>query len=166
MGWAEDQIKKERAEEESRAVDKELHLREERAKDEVGPGCFKKVKIYVEAEIDKYNGARPNSSSEGMAFIPDTSMEEEQDFMSKIPSFTIRKKDGRYAYVYVSYRQHGHVLQWKCGGAEGSYALRTRPNGVGYFVGSDSIEKTPEQIGNELLNRLIRAELRGGIVWG
>jgi hypothetical protein len=167
MGWAENQIKRDQAKEESSAVDNELRLREERMKDEVGRDCFEKVKAYVKTEIDTYNKAMPNSSTQGLSFIPDTSVEEERDFMSKIPSFTIRKKDGRCAYVYVRYRQNGHVLEWRCGASQGSYELRVHPDGAGYFVERDGTPKTPEMVGNELLNMAINAEPSGGggMVW-
>ena len=111
MGWADNQIKKELHEEESKAIENELRVREERTKDEVGRDCFEKVKAYVQAEIEKYNKAQLDSTSHGMSFFSDTSVQEERDFMSKIPSFSIRRKDGRYGYVYVSYRQNTHVLQ-------------------------------------------------------
>lgn len=167
MGWAEDQIKKDQHKEESRAIDNELRIREERMKDEVGRDCFEKVKAYVKTEIEKYNKAMLTSSTQGMSFIPDTSVEEERDFMSKIPSFTIRKKDGRCDYLYVRYRQNGHVLEWRCGASRGSYELRVHPNGVGYFVKGDGTPKTPEMIGSELLDIASNAQPSGsgGMVW-
>jgi hypothetical protein len=70
MGWAEDQIRKDRDQEESRAVDNELHVREERMKDEIGRSCFEKVKAYIQTEIEKYNMAMPNSSTQGISFFP------------------------------------------------------------------------------------------------
>lgn len=164
MSWADDQIKKEKQEQESKAVNDELRLMDNRLKSEVGKGCFEAVKAYVKAEIEKYNKAQQNPTS-GIFFLPDSSVEEEGDMMSQIPSFTIFKKDQPRARFYVKYSQARHMLLWRCGTSEGSYELRVAENGKGYLVGTDGNPKTPEEVGQELLNRAMQADPIGGSVW-
>lgn len=166
MGWAEDQIKKEQREQESRAVDKEIRIREERLKDEVGKGCFEAVKAYIKAETEKYNKAQQSQTS-GIFFLPDSSAEEEGDMLSRIPSFTIFRKDQPRARLYAKYSQVQHALLWKCGSAQGSYEVRVNAASKCFFVRSeDDNPKTPEQIGDELLDKANRAESTGGgAVW-
>ena len=78
MSWADDQIRKERNEQESTKISDELRAWDHRVKDEVGKGCFDAVKNYVKAETEKYNKAQQNQAS-GIFFLPDSSAEEEGD---------------------------------------------------------------------------------------
>jgi len=165
MGWADDQIKEDQKDKESQAISDDLRLREEQLKDDVGRDCFEALKAYVKSQIERYNGSPSTSPTDRLLFIPDSSSAEEQDIMSKIPSFTIRKQDGRCAYVYVSYRQHGHQLRWKCGDSRGHYELRTHPDGSGYFLGGDGRPLSPQEAGDELLTMARKAEPASGGPW-
>ncbi len=162
MGWAEDQARKDRDRQEAENVTNELAAWDKHLKDEIGRGCFNAVKAYVKTEVEKYSKLNP---AEGMMFFPDTSVQEEQDFMSKIPSFSIVSKDGRRARVYVKYSETRHALLWRCGSHEGMYELRVHENGAGYFVDSSGQPRSPEQLGDELLTRARNAEPNGGKVW-
>jgi hypothetical protein len=166
MGWADDQIKKDQKKQESIAVDNQIRLLEDQLKAEVGKGCFEAVKAYVQAETERYNKAQQDQSS-GIFFLPDSSVEEDRDMMSQIPSFTIFRRDQPRARLYAKYSERQHALLWRCGSAEGSYEMRATATGKCFFIGSsDNNPRTPEQIGNELLNRANSAELTaGGAIW-
>jgi hypothetical protein len=164
MGWSDDQIKNERKAQESKQITDELRLMDTRAKDAVGKGCFDAVKNYVRAEVEKYNAAQ-QSPANGIFYLPDSSVEEEGDMLSKIPSFSIFRKDQPRARLYVKYSQPQHALLWRCGSSQGSYQLRVSEDEKGFLLGSDGNPRTPEQVGDELLNRAARAEPTSGTVW-
>jgi len=165
MGWADDQIKKEQRNQESTKINDELRLWDHRLKDEVGKGCFEAVKAYVKAETEKYNKMQPTQSG-GIFFLPDSSVTEEGDMMSQIPSFSIFRRDQPRARLYAKYSQPQHALLWKCGSVHGSYEVQVHPNNKCFFVGRDGNPRTPEEIGAELLNEANSAEpTGGGAVW-
>lgn len=164
MGWAEDQIKKERSEQESKKINNEIRAWDNRLKAEVGKGCFEKIKSYVSTQVEKYNKTQSGQSG-GIFFLPDSSVEEERDIMSRIPSFTIFRRDQPRAHLYVKYSEPQHAILWRCGSAEGGYEVIARPDGKCHLAGVDGNPRTPEQIGNELLDRASRAEPIGGGPW-
>ena len=149
MSWADEQNKKDREAQESQRTNDALRLSEQRLKDEVGKECFETVKAYVKTEVEKY--AKHNPAIK-LAFYPDTSYGEESDIMSQIPSFSIVNQSGPNLRIYVKYSKARHALLWECNGSKSIYELRVHANGEGYFVGRDGQPKTPQQIGDEILN--------------
>ena len=162
MGWADDQIRKEKSEQESKKINDEIRLLDHRLKDEVGKGCFDAVKAYVKTESEKYNTVH---KSDGIFFVADSSVEEEGDIQSTIPSFTIFRNDQPRARLYVKYARAQHALLWRCGSSEGSYEVQVNANGKCFFVGRDGHPRTPEQIGTELLDKANNADSTSGTVW-
>ena len=158
MSWADDQNKRERDEQDSQRQSDELRLRDERKLDEIGPSLFKKLKDYVDAEVKRFNAQR---SGDGIFFIPDSSVANEQDLMSRIPSFSLRNKHARSPELYVKYSHSQRAIVWKCGSLEGWYRVHVE----GYLYSSDGTPKTPEQVGNELLSLARNAEPTHGNVW-
>ena len=158
MSWADDQTKKEQDEKESQKQSDELRLRNERKLDEIGPALFAKLKSYAEAEVKRFNG----KSANGMLFIPDSSASNEGDVMSKIPSFSLRNKDGRTPELYVKYSHVQRAIIWKCGSLEGCYRVHVD----GYLYASDNLPLTPEQVGDQLLTKARNAEPSSGTFWG
>lgn len=154
MGWADDQIRKERSVRQSQNVRDEMALRAEKIKDECGSLLFSQVTRCIRTECAKYNA---KTDGPGLHMAEDSSALESTatvaEITSSVPSFSVQRKDGLFSPLDVRYLSASHAIVWKLAGT-GSFHVHVNAENKCYLTTDDETPITPEAIATLLLSKL------------